>query len=258
MTGGELRALRTEARRTHAEYRLAQPGKFVTAVVGRLSEVGLRQTGEQALRAFSTSRSRSMAVAQMRAAEQILRLLRRALRPVPVSVPGARGGRGERAGRPQPARPRLPPGAAGRAARAGHGGGSGELLGPAPTSSSPTSWRTSGLGRASAPAGYRERWLSEAWAQYAAALWVRQRQGESAFRDMMDTHGALGHAPRRGGADPPRAAARSARGGRAPLSRHRLRQGRVGAPHAARHRRRRRLLRWERAPSSNATASRRS
>jgi aminopeptidase N len=41
-------------------------------------------------------------------------------------------------------------------------------------------------GQASAPAGYRERWLSEAWAQYAAALWIRQKDGEGAFRGMMD------------------------------------------------------------------------
>ena len=32
---------------------------------------------------------------------------------------------------------------------------------------------------------YRERWISEAFAQYAAALWVRHRYGERAFRDMM-------------------------------------------------------------------------
>lgn len=41
-------------------------------------------------------------------------------------------------------------------------------------------------GQGTAPASYRERWLSEAWAQYSAALWIRDRQGEAAFRDMMD------------------------------------------------------------------------
>jgi aminopeptidase N len=41
-------------------------------------------------------------------------------------------------------------------------------------------------GQGTAPASYRERWLSEAWAQYCAALWVRERQGEGAFRSMMD------------------------------------------------------------------------
>jgi aminopeptidase N len=37
-----------------------------------------------------------------------------------------------------------------------------------------------------APANYRERWLSEAWAQYAAALWVQKSRGEGTFRDMLD------------------------------------------------------------------------
>jgi aminopeptidase N len=41
-------------------------------------------------------------------------------------------------------------------------------------------------GQGTAPANYHERWLSEAWAQYAAALWLRQRLGERAFQSMMD------------------------------------------------------------------------
>ena len=41
-------------------------------------------------------------------------------------------------------------------------------------------------GQGTAPANYRERWLSEAWAQYSAALWLRERLGEGAFRSMMD------------------------------------------------------------------------
>jgi aminopeptidase N len=41
-------------------------------------------------------------------------------------------------------------------------------------------------GQGVAPASYRGRWLSEAWAQYSAALWVRHREGEGAFRDMLD------------------------------------------------------------------------
>jgi aminopeptidase N len=41
-------------------------------------------------------------------------------------------------------------------------------------------------GEGMAPANYRERWLSEGWAQYSAALWLRERLGEGAFRRMMD------------------------------------------------------------------------
>jgi aminopeptidase N len=36
---------------------------------------------------------------------------------------------------------------------------------------------------------YHERWISEAFAQYAAALWVRHRRGEDAFRDMLTRMG---------------------------------------------------------------------
>jgi len=32
---------------------------------------------------------------------------------------------------------------------------------------------------------YHERWMSEAFAQYAAAMWVRHRRGEGPFRDML-------------------------------------------------------------------------
>jgi aminopeptidase N len=44
-------------------------------------------------------------------------------------------------------------------------------------------------GQAVAPANYRERWLSEAWAQYAAALWARESRGESTFRDILERFG---------------------------------------------------------------------
>jgi aminopeptidase N len=36
---------------------------------------------------------------------------------------------------------------------------------------------------------YRERWISEGFAQYAAAMWVRHRHGERVFRDMLERMG---------------------------------------------------------------------
>jgi aminopeptidase N len=41
-------------------------------------------------------------------------------------------------------------------------------------------------GHGVAPASYHERWLSEALAQYAGALWVQHAQGEEAFRRVLD------------------------------------------------------------------------
>ncbi len=185
VTGGELRALRSAGRRTNAEYRLAQPGKFVTAIVGRLSEIGLRQTGESALRAFSTTRSRSMGLAQMRAAEQILDFYAELFGPCPypslalvavaARVPGGHSPPGLVYVQERPAALRA------------------QAMAEDPANFSDVTdffiahelahqW----FGQGTAPLDYRERWLSEAWAQYAAALWVRHRQGEPAFRDMMD------------------------------------------------------------------------
>jgi len=43
-------------------------------------------------------------------------------------------------------------------------------------------WWGQGVG----PQNYRERWLSEGWAQYAAALWIRKSRGDGVFRDVMD------------------------------------------------------------------------
>ena len=49
---------------------------------------------------------------------------------------------------------------------------------------------------------YHERWISEAFAQYAAALWVRHsRRARPAFRNMLSAHGPLGAALR--GQGPP-------------------------------------------------------
>jgi aminopeptidase N len=41
-------------------------------------------------------------------------------------------------------------------------------------------------GQGVSPQNYRERWLAEAWAQYAAALWVQKSRGEGAFRSILD------------------------------------------------------------------------
>jgi aminopeptidase N len=47
-------------------------------------------------------------------------------------------------------------------------------------------------GQGVAGQNYRERWLSEAAAQYAAALWTRRRHGEDDFRTVMNRMGRWG------------------------------------------------------------------
>src|SRR5205085_1322282 len=44
-------------------------------------------------------------------------------------------------------------------------------------------------GQGVAGENYRERWLSEGMAQYAAALWVRHRHGEDTFHDVLEKMG---------------------------------------------------------------------
>jgi hypothetical protein len=185
VTGGELVSVRREAGRTRAEYRLDRPGKFITAVVGRFEDVGLRQEGEQAVRGFGTPRARNGALRQMQTAEEMLTFYAQRFGPCPyptlnlaLAEAGTPGGH-------------SPPGLILLQQRPlsllGHSlpddpANFGDLSGFFLAHELAHQWWGQGV----APANYHERWISEAWAQYAAALWVRQTLGEEAFRRMMD------------------------------------------------------------------------
>jgi hypothetical protein len=184
VTGGELRALRTEARRTRSEYRLEQPGKFLTAVVGRLADLGLRQEGEQSVRGYGTPRTRSDAAALVPRTQEILAFYSGLFGPCPYPAIGLVLADAETPGGHSPPGlvylQRRPLVLRGRLSDD-----------PANFSDLPDFFLAHELahqwwGQGTAPASYRERWLSEAFAQYAAALWVRERAGEGAFRGMMD------------------------------------------------------------------------
>ncbi len=185
VTGGTLLSIHTEARRTRTEFRLEQPGKFVTTVVGRLAEIGSRQQGAQAVRGYATTRLRGSVVQEMIRAERILQFYSDLFGPCPypslglvlaeAALPAGHSPPGLVYLEQQPIMMR------------GHGLGDD----PANFRDLPDFFLAHELahqwwGQGVAPASYRERWLSEAWAQYAAALWIRREQGESAFREMMD------------------------------------------------------------------------
>ncbi len=196
VTGGELVSLRTEGGRTRAEYRLEQPGKFVTAIVGRLTDVGLRQEGEQAIRGFAGARTRGDTLDRMRAAQEMLAFYAKRFGPSPYPALGLVVAEGETPGGHSP--PGLvylqerPPVLRSRSLPEDPSNFS-DLPGFFLAHEAAHQW----WGQGTAPANYRERWLSEAWAQYSAALWLRERQGESAFRSMMDrmARWALRHDP---------------------------------------------------------------
>jgi hypothetical protein len=185
VTGGELVAVRTEGGRTHAEYRLAQPGKFVTAVVGRLADVGLRQEGEQSVRGYAGPRTKGETLAQMQTAQEMLAFYAEKFGPSPYPTLGLVVAEGETPGGHSPPGllylQRRPPVLSTRRLPDDPANFS-DLPGYFLAHEAAHQW----WGQGTAPANYRERWLSEAWAQYAAALWVRERLGEGAFRRMMD------------------------------------------------------------------------
>jgi aminopeptidase N len=185
VTGGELVSVKTENRRVRTEFRSDRPGKFLTAVVGRLNDVGLRQEGGVAVRGFATARSRATAVERLPVVQRIVAFYEQRFGPCPYPSLGVVLAEAETPGGHSPPglvylqeRPpvlrlhSLPDDPANFS----------DLPGFFVAHEVAHQW----WGQATAPSSYRERWLSEAWAQYAAALWVRESLGEDAFRSMMD------------------------------------------------------------------------
>jgi hypothetical protein len=185
VTGGELVGSRSFAGQTRTEYHLAEPGKYVTAVVGRLADVGLRQEGPQTVRGFAALRTRRDTLDEMREAQQILAFYARKFGPSPYPMLGLVVAEGETpAGHSPPGLLYLqkrPPILRSRPLPDDPANFS-DLPGYFLAHEAAHQW----WGQGTAPANYRERWLSEAWAQYAAALWLRERLGERAFQSMMD------------------------------------------------------------------------
>lgn len=185
VSGGELVSASSAAARTRSEYRLTQPGKFVTTIVGRLSDVGMRQEGARALRGYAGARVRRETLEDMEEAERMLAFYAQKFGPLPYPTLGMVVAEAEvPAGHSPPGLLYLqkrPPILRARALPDD----------PATFSDYPGFFLAHEAahqwwGQGTAPENYRERWLSEAWAQYAAALWLRERSGERAFQSMMD------------------------------------------------------------------------
>ena len=211
VTGGELVSLRTEARRTRAEYRLGPAGQVRHRDRGAAHATsGMRQEGEQSVRGYAHARARG-ADARPRCvarAQEMLAFYAERFGPSPYPTLGLVLAEGETPGGHSP--PGLvylqkrPPVLRGHARRT-----TPRTSATCPASSSPTRLAHQWWGQGTAPANYRERWLSEAWAQYAAALWVRERARRGGVPRHDGPHGGLGAARRRRRPDPPRPAARA-------------------------------------------------
>jgi hypothetical protein len=183
VTGGVRTDARIEGDRKLVEYRQDLPGKYITAVVGRLVDAGAHRERSPALQAFAVSRLRKEAADTLVQASEILRFYAREFGPCPygnlnlVMIEGVTPG-----GHSPPGmilvsrRPVLLRGSL-RDDPANFPDAPGFFL----AHELAHQWWGHGV----AGENYHERWLSEAVAQYAAALWVRHSQGEGTFRDML-------------------------------------------------------------------------
>ena len=183
VSGGQQTSLRTEAGRTRVEYRQELPGKYITVAVGRLVEAGRQVYGDVSIAAWAAPRLRSSATARMTEAAEILRFYESEFGPCPYPslnlalvesrVPGGHSPPGMIIVSVRPALLR------------------GALRDdPASFPEVPEFFIAHELahqwwGHGVAGQNYHERWISEAFAQYAAALWVRHSRGEAAFRNML-------------------------------------------------------------------------
>ena len=186
VSGGELVRETTEGGRSLTEFRQDEPGKYITATVGHFSDLGLRQEGRLAVRGFGLSRTRDEARSLMLSAEKILAFLSERFGPSPYSFLNLVVLEGMTPGGHSPPGmiiiQQRPPLLLGR----------GQLRDdPASFADVPGFFLAHELthqwwGQGVSPQNYRERWMAEAWAQYAAALWVQKTRGEGAFRAILD------------------------------------------------------------------------
>ena len=183
LAGGSRISARVEAERTLVEYRQERPGKYISAAVGRFAPVGEMTAAGMALEAFGLSRTRDAAREVLGRAGEILDFFASEFGPPPYPAltlaviegvaPGGHSPPGMviLARRPLTLRERL-------------------RDDPANFDEVPDFFLAHELahqwwGHGIAGKNYHERWLSEAFAQYAAALWVNHNRGEAAFRSLL-------------------------------------------------------------------------
>jgi len=181
--GGERTSAKVERGRTVIEYRLDRPAKYLTVAVGRLMAAGSLQVADVSLTGFAVSRAREEAAQELERARDILRFFSQEFGPCPYpalslvliegQMPGGHSPAGMVILARQPALLRR-------------------QFRDDPTNFSDVpgfflahelahQWWGQGVG----PQNYRERWLSEGAAQYAAALWTRRFHGEATFRQVL-------------------------------------------------------------------------
>jgi peptidase M1-like protein len=183
VTGGASAAPRTESGHTLFEYRQELPGKYITVAVGRLVEAG-GPAAPPNLRGFSVPRVRSQTPAILAEAAAMITFFEGIFGPSPYPTLNAVLLEGRTPGG------HSPPGMIVMSLRP-------PLLRSTLRDDPATFWDVPGFflahelahqwwGQGVAGQNYHERWLSEAMAQYAAALWTRHRLGDAMFQTVME------------------------------------------------------------------------
>lgn len=187
VTGGERVSSVVREGRNLVEYVQAQPGKYITAAVGRLSPVGERKVGPVTLTGYGLSRTRSETEHSLELADDMLRFYTERFGPPPYdrinvvviegNTPGGHSPPGMLVLARRPAFVRRP-------------------MRDDPTNFSdvPGFFLAHELahqwwGQGVAGQNYRERWLSEGFAQYAAVIWARHAHGEEEFQSILKRMG---------------------------------------------------------------------
>lgn len=183
LTGGARVASRHEGGRHLQEYRQDRPAKYITVVVGRFQEVGQLVDGGRTIEAFALARTRGDAQRMLGQAGDILRFFESEFGPYPYETLRLAVVEGLTPGG------HSPPGLVILSRR--------PLLARGELRDDPaTFWDIPGFffahelahqwwGQAVAGQNYRERWISEGFAQYAAALWTRHSRGDEAFANVL-------------------------------------------------------------------------
>jgi len=187
VTGGERISSRVQDGRNLVEYVQSQPGKYITAAVGRLVPIGERRAGPVTLTGYAISRTRGEAERSLELAESMLHFFTERFGPSPYdrinlvviegTTPGGHSPPGMLVLARRPAFVRRP-------------------LRDDPTNFSdvPGFFLAHELahqwwGHGVAGQSYRDRWLSEGFAQYAALAWTRQALGDEEFQGVLKRMG---------------------------------------------------------------------
>jgi hypothetical protein len=184
VSGGARAAARVESERSIVEYSLSRPGKYFSVAFGRFVPLPATRRGSVELSAFVVPRLKSAAPRRLEQATEIVAFYESLFGPCPYDgitlalvegrVPGGHS----------------PPGMVLLAER--------PVVVRRPLRDDPANFiEVPGFflaheiahqwwGHGVAGENYHERWISEGFAQYAAAVWARHALGERAFRDVME------------------------------------------------------------------------